>query len=181
MNLPDEPKDDGENEETTDSQADNQMFEEFDDKVASDVKAGLSGEMTDQTEDGEGPDHARTPVVDISFSTFNEVQNTFSAGLMIVNTPDDRVAFCSLAIESQTGRVSAQIDSLAGQHGASGCRFDNISLASLSTPSQTEPWKITIQGSNADNQVIVTLEKDLASASDLNNLINNTSGVSYVF
>ncbi|MYB39742.1 hypothetical protein F4X86_00375 [Candidatus Saccharibacteria bacterium] len=180
-NLPVEPEENEGGEEVTDDQAAGQKLEEFDDKVASGVKEGLSEEMTGRTGDGEEPDDTQPPIIDISFSTFNESRNAFSTGLVIVNDQDNRVASCSLTIEAQTGRVSARADSVSGQHGASGCRFDNISLAGLSAPSKTEPWKITIRGNNTDNQAVVTLEKDLESASDLNNLINSNSGVSYVF
>ena len=171
---------DGQEQEAAAAETPDQKFEEFNNRMESGVKTNLSEEKAGSEGIGAESADSRRPAINVSFSVFSESRNSFSAGLVIVNDLDREVASCSLTIEARAGQVSAQEDNIAGQHGVSGCRFDNIPLSGLSDPGQTNPWKVVIQGIDANDQAVATLRRDLISASDLNNLVNDSSGVGRV-
>ena len=147
-------------------------FQQFDEDVANEIKSNLSGE--EERKPGESGSSENTNMsnidVEISFSLYNQDQQSLSVGLIFINDESMQVNSCSLKIQASSGQTNSQKPNIPGQHGASGCRFDNISLLSLGEPSRIDPWKITILGNNASGQSLVTLEKDVTSVADLSNL-----------
>ena len=147
-------------------------FQVLDKRVETDVKTSLLEKTTEHQKEESLIDTHDPIIMDVSFSRYNQSQETFSAGFVLINDPEKIVSSCSLQIKTDAEQMTLQKSNIIGQHGVSGCRFNDIALSDLPAPSQTSPWKIIVQGNNTLDQNLVTLERDVFSTADLNNLIN---------
>ena len=145
-------------------------FQKLDEDIERDTKTNLAKEEMESEE----PDVSSIPpVMNISFSYYNQSQGIFSIGIIFANNQSLEINNCILEIYIKNSQALNQRTKVVGQNNANGCRFNNISLKTLAPPSQTNPWKITLKGNNLFDNTLATLEKEILSLNDLSNLINN--------
>ena len=159
-------------EETSVSSADTEeeaAFEQLDDEVELSVKTNLALSI-DKTSPSDVP---REMTMDISFSSYNQTEQTYSLGVIFTNSGAGTVDSCSLEIQASPENTATQTVQSVNQRNAGGCRFNNITLDSLPDSSTIEPWRIVIKGFDSSLNTIISLERDVSSLADLNNLIND--------
>ena len=148
-------------------------FQVLDERVENDVKTNLSEEATRSPEEDIIKSTTAPITMSVSFSNYDQDKETLKIGLMFINDQEKIVSSCSLEITAHSEQITFQKSNIIGQRGISGCHFNNINLGDLPEPSQSAPWRIIVQGNNAVDQNLVSLERDVFSIMDLNNLINN--------
>ena len=161
------PEEDKLEEEAGDDEKE-ESFEDLDNEIESQVKLSLLESVSDQ----EAATPQSTPIMNISFNSYNPDKQAYSLGVVFVKE-EGAVKSCSLVIQSNKGNVSSQATKTAGQRDVSGCRFNDVELVSLAMPSKISPWRIIIRGHGSDGQAVVSLERNVLSTADLNSLLGS--------
>ena len=144
-------------------------FEQLDNEVELSVKKNLALSI-DETSSSDTPSEV---TMNISFSSYDQTEQTYSLGVIFTNDGTNTVNSCSLEIQASLENTITQTVQSVNQRNASGCRFNNVALDSLPDPSNANPWRIIIRGFDDLHSAVLSLEKDVSSLINLNGLINN--------
>ena len=143
-------------------------FEDLDNEVADQAKTTLLQSATQEPASAD----LEAMTMSISFSSYDQEEQALSLGVVFTNNIN-LVSSCSIEIQASPDHTITQTVQIVEQRSTSGCRFNNISLSSLPSPSGDNPWQITVQGQNNFNLALTSLERDVTSLTELNNLIIN--------
>ena len=162
----------GTEEETPVSSTDTEeeaAFERLDDEVELSVKTNLALSIDEASSSGV----PKEMTMDISFSSYDQAEQTYSLGIIFANDDTNTISSCSLEIQASPEDTATQTVQTVNQRNASGCRFNNVILDSLPDPSNANPWRIVIVGFDNSHSTVISLERNVSSLANLNNLINN--------
>ena len=141
-------------------------FEDLDNEVADQAKTTLLQSATQEPASAD----LEAMTMSISFSSYDQEEQALNLGVVFINNIN-LVSGCSIEIQASPDHTITQTVQIVEQRSTSGCRFNNISLGSLPSPSGDNPWQITVQGHNNFNLALTSLERDVTSFTELNNLI----------
>ena len=143
-------------------------FEDLDNEVADQAKTTLLQSATQEPASAD----LEAITMSISFSSYDQEEQALNLGVVFINNIN-LVSSCSIEIQASPDHTITQTVQIVEQRSTSGCRFNNISLSSLPSPSSDNPWQITVQGHNNFNLALTSLERDATSLTELNNFIIN--------
>ena len=143
-------------------------FKDLDNEVADQAKTTLLQSATQEPASAD----LEAITMSISFSSYDQEEQALSLGVVFINNIN-LVSSCSIEIQASPDHTITQTVQIVEQRSTGGCRFNNISLSSLPSPSSDNPWQITVQGHNNFNLALTSLERDATSLTELNNLIIN--------
>ena len=107
--------------------------------------------------------------VRVMFSRFNEKTSAFSLAATFTNGVDGDLNSCVLTIRVNDQSIPQTVDVIQ-QPGITGCRFNNLDLSTLPAPTTTNPWLITLNGQNEAGRTLISLERSIATFTNLTNI-----------
>ena len=148
---------------------DTSSFRALDHEIERSAKINLiNNEQSVDTSHSDNPPEIN---MTISFSTYKQAEKTFSAGIVIANNHTGTIQSCHLEINTASGQNIRQEVDIINQSTVSGCRFNEVDLSPLTTPSSTNFWQVAFEGNNISGDTSMVISREVTSFDELNSLM----------